>query len=336
MFLFLSFSVITFSVVFIRSVDDLFLVILLWLGVLGITLLVGIIETIYGYHLPLSRFYQTQKEFYLFTPTAVFYNPNNFATFLSLSAPFGLSYFLFSKKMLYRLLSLVSFFASLYMMVETGSRANMLAILLVIVFFIVVASLSRKHRTELILLISGSLLLILVFQERIFNEFSILLTTFRSLPENIGNPTTSIGVRINLIRNGFSFIKSTWGFGVGAGNFESWMQSRAMFSTGYIISSHNWFLEVLVNYGALIFIGYVVFYCGMIVRIFQVLKTHWEDQTMKMIGIGILGSLVGFLIASMSPSSIMAFRPHWLIFAFGLSYINLGLNQARKEVEGRI
>jgi teichuronic acid biosynthesis protein TuaE len=333
MFLFLSFSVITFSVVFLKTVDDLYVIFILWLVFLGVTLLLGISETIFGYHLPLSRFYQTQKAFYLFTPTGVFYNPNNFATFLSLSAPFLLSSFFFSEKLLFRLFSLGSFFVLLYVMVSTGSRSNFLALILVMMYFIVVVFSSLRRRKELVLLISGFILLLVVFKEKIIAEFGSLVTSFQAIPNQIANPTRSIGIRINLIRNGFSFLVTTWGFGVGAGNFERWMQTQAEFATKHIINAHNWFLEVLVNYGMIIFVGYLLLYFGMILQIVRVLKTHWHDHKMRVIGVAILGGLVGFSFAAMSPSSIIAFRPHWLIFAFGLAYINVGLGRLPEEAE---
>ena len=36
----------------------------------------------------------------------------------------------------------------------------------------------------------------------------------------------------------------------------------------------------------------------------------------------LLVSIIGFFVASMSSSSILAFKPQWLLFAFSLSFIN--------------
>lgn len=330
-FLLLSFSVISFSVIFLDRVEDLYLVSVLWMVVLGLAVLWGVSETITGYHLPVSRFHQTQSAFYLYTPTGVFYNPNDFATFLALSAPLPLSFFLFSKKILYRAVSLLTFFGLLYALVATRSRANMLAALLVIVFFIIVMITSRKRKYELWLMLGGSLLLVFVFREKILDEFGVLIAAFQTLPDQIANPTKSIGIRVNLIRNGFYFLKSTWGFGVGAGNFESWMRARAIFRTGHIISAHSWFLEVLVNYGALIFLGYLVFYLGLIYQAFRVFISRQDDQRMKTLGAALLGGMIAFFLASISSSSIIAFRPQWLLFALGLAYINVGLSSSQGQ-----
>jgi hypothetical protein len=44
----------------------------------------------------------------------------------------------------------------------------------------------------------------------------------------------------------------------------------------------------------------------------------------------LLVSLVGFLFASISSSSIMAFKPQWLLFAFALTYLNYFRNREEK------
>jgi teichuronic acid biosynthesis protein TuaE len=323
--LLLSFSLIAFSVVFLESINDLYVVLIIWLALLGLSMLVGVIETYEGIHLPVSRYYQIRYR----VPTAFFYNQNDFATFLSLSSSFLFSFILFSRKIPCRVLSILSSFLLFYMMIATGSRANYLAIIMVILYFIGVALASGKFSGEIILLIFGLLLLGFIFSDRLIDEFTSLLSSLQS----ISNPLVNPSKRINLIRNGFSFLGSTWGFGVGAGNFESWMQTRSVFDTGHIINAHNWFLELLVNYGVIIFIGYILFFLSLIFQIYRVLRTHWDDHYMKVVGVGILGSMVGFPLASLSPSSFARFRPHWLLFALALAYINIGLLMARKQAK---
>jgi len=51
----------------------------------------------------------------------------------------------------------------------------------------------------------------------------------------------------------------------------------------------------------------------------------------KMICEALLVSMVGFFVASMSSSSILAFKPQWLLFAFALSFINYF--HRKKEIE---
>jgi len=328
-FLALSFSLILFSVLFFDTIDDLYIVSIIWLGFLSLMLILGFFESTYGYHLPVSRYYQSQR-LKLF-PTGVFYNENDFATYLSLSAPFLLSYFLFAKKFLYRFLLLGSFLALLYVMVSTDSRANFIAIILEIGFFVVIFFSFQSNRKEILFLITSSILVLLFFPERVLNRAERLLRNFQTLVVQLSTQTESIGHRINLAKNGLLFLLSTWGFGVGAGNVEYWMQTRAYYEIGYRINIHNWFLEVLVNYGIFIFAGYMIFYFSLIYKIFQVLKRNQNDHKMKLIGVAILGSMIGFLAASISSSSIIAFKPQWMMYAIGLTYVNIGLNKSEEE-----
>jgi teichuronic acid biosynthesis protein TuaE len=221
-------------------------------------------------------------------------------------------------------------------MIHTKSRANLLALILVILFFVILSFYSRILRDKLAILLSGTFLIVVIFRERIIYEFGTLIAAFQALPTQIANPTGSIGIRVNLIRNGAHFLIVTRGFGVAAGNFESWMRARAIYPTQNIVNAHGWFLEVIANYGIFIFVGYLVFYLGLIGQIYHVLLTHWNDQKMKIVGVALMGAMFAFSIASTSSSSMIAFRPQWLMFALGLAYVRIGLNidQMQTDMSG--
>ena len=330
-FLFLSFSLIIFSVFYFNTIEDLKVVSMIWLVFLGLTIFIGIIEITYGVHLPVSRLYGTENEYYKYTPTALFYNPNNFATFLSLSVPYLLSYFFFTKKFSYRLLCFLTFLVSLYVLYETQSRANFIAVFLVIGYYLIVFFSLQTKRKEIYYIVAGSLSILLIIPKRILEVLSVLLKSLQSIVTQASSQVGSLGERMNLALNGLLFLLSTWGFGVGAGNIEYWMMTRLQYETGNKINIHNWFLEVLVNYGIFIFVGYMIFFLGMVYKTYSVLKQNNNDRNMKIIGVAILGSMIGFIFASISPSSIMAYKPHWMMYAIGLSYINIGLSNTKEE-----
>lgn len=122
---------------------------------------------------------------------------------------------------------------------------------------------------------------------------------------------------------------STAGFGVGAGNAEYWMENFALYDTFGILNPHNWWLEILINYGVFIFTGYLLFFLSLVRRLWQAYKT--TDGADRMIAEALLLSLVGFSIASISSSSIMAFTPQWLLFAFALAFLNRWRCSLRRE-----
>jgi len=133
---------------------------------------------------------------------------------------------------------------------------------------------------------------------------------------------------MNLARNGLIFLYSTAGFGVGAGNAEYWMANFARYDTAGILNLHNWWLEILINYGIFVFIGYVVMYIGIILKLWHA----WHkavDRKERMIAEALLLAFIGFFFASISSSSIMAFNPQWLLFAFALAFLNWQLRSQK-------
>jgi len=95
---------------------------------------------------------------------------------------------------------------------------------------------------------------------------------------------------------------------VGAGNAEYWMGNFPIYETRGITNPHNWWDEILVDYGIFIFAGYVLFYVGLVARLYKI-HQHLGAGTEKMICEALLVSLVGFFLASISSSSIMALKP---------------------------
>jgi len=98
-----------------------------------------------------------------------------------------------------------------------------------------------------------------------------------------------------------------------------------------ILNPHNWWLEILINYGILIFFGYVAMY----LRVLSQLWRAWhmsKSRSEKMITEALLIAIIGFPIASTSPSSIMAFHPQWLLFAFVFAFISYYYGHQTKRV----
>jgi len=79
---------------------------------------------------------------------------------------------------------------------------------------------------------------------------------------------------MNLIRNGLVFLSSTFGFGVGAGNIEYWMEHNPVYNTSSITNMHNWWIEILVAYGVIIFILYIVFFAKLFMNFYRKYKVQ--------------------------------------------------------------
>ena len=328
LFLLMGISLIFFCTYYFRKKEDLKHLCWIWFGIFSALVILGFWEHLTGEHLIISKFYSETNVNLMFMPTGVFHNPNDYAAFLTLSIPFAICLFRDGEKILLSFLGMETVAGAIYLIVIIGSRANILAILLELVILLLLINLKQKIKLITKLTICMAILLILLSNP---TKGFLLQTT-----EEIGSIVTqtqknsgSMSIRLNLIRNGLLFLHSTAVFGVGAGNFEYYMSNFARYDTKGLINPHNWWLEILVNYGIFIFIGYIIFYLSII---WKLRKIYYEKLSAneKFICEGLLVSLIGFFFASLGPSSIIAFRPQWFLFAFALTFLNYILN--KKEI----
>jgi len=328
-FLFMGVSVIFFSTYYFHEKKDLQILYNLWLYVFGFLIIIGFWEHLTGQHLPVSGYYNEMRTYIMFRPTGVFHNPNDYGTFLALSIPFGFGIVRYGRKKYIRFYGLCSALGAFYLIVATGSRANIIAVLFELVF-ILLFLLNFKRKIKAIIAMGVCIILLFIFFPGPVQEFFSQITEkLNSIASQAELKTGSVGVRINLVRNGLLFLYSTVGFGVGAGNSEYYMANFAQYNTAGILNPHNWWLEILVNYGIFIFIGYVIFYMGIIRNLWKIYRIK-QIREEKMICEALLVSMVGFFFSSISSSSIMAFKPQWLLFAFALAFLNYSRN--KKEV----
>ena len=325
-FLFMGVSVIYLVVHYFRDYRDLRRFHHLWLIVFGALLILGVWEHLTWQHLPISRLYLESRPDLRALPTSVFHNPNDHATYLALSIPFAISMVRYTQSVFSRLLSLAGIAIGLYFVVIVGSRANILAILLEIAFlFLLLTNVEQKIKFIIVTVICSTVVLFLLpgIGVSLFSRISREVMSLAELSSG------SMGVRINLVRNGLIFFRSSIGFGVGAGNAECWMRKFAIYDTAGVLNLHNWWVEILVNYGIVIFLGYAVMYIGVMINLLRIWRRATEIEE-RMIAESLLLSLVGFMIGSVSSSSMMAFNPQWLLLAFALAFLNTYRNNYRR------
>jgi len=186
-FLFMGVSLIFFASYYFRSHRDLHKFYWIWLGMFGGLILLGFWEHLTGQHLPASGYYGETRARLMFRPTGVFNNPNDYATFLALSIPFAFSVLRYARRWLARLIALGASIGAFYLIVATGSRANMLAVLLELAFLVLLlTNLSQKVKIALggVACVAVGLFL---FSEPI-REFSLeLARRFGSCPAEPGS-----------------------------------------------------------------------------------------------------------------------------------------------------
>jgi len=320
-FLAMGVSLIFFATYYFRDHRDLAKLYWIWFGVFCSLILLGLWEHLTGHHLPVSGYYGEAPARFMHCPTGVFKNPNDYATFLSLSIPFAIYLIRYNKCKLVQLGGFGGAATAFYLIVATGSRANLLAVLLELGFLLLFLT-GLKQKTKVAATMAVCVAIAFVVLPGAVRESSLKVAAeLSSIATQAELGIGSVAVRANLARNGLQFLYSTAGFGVGAGNAEYWMARFARHDTAGILNLHNWWLEVLVNYGVLIFGGYVAVYIGIVRDLWHVWRRA-RARGERVIAEAVLVSMVAFAVASMSSSSIMAFNPNWILFALALVLLN--------------
>jgi len=124
-----------------------------------------------------------------------------------------------------------------------------------------------------------------------------------------------------LSRNAFQELHKHSLLGVGAGNAEEHMKAYRT-ETFQILALHNWWLEILVNYGIFIFVLYIVFIFRLLFQLYLV-AVRAGPGVLKVVAESALVGLAGFPIAAVSSSSLVYSRVMWIFFGFALCAVNL-------------
>jgi teichuronic acid biosynthesis protein TuaE len=331
-FLFFGMAVIFAMVSYIDDPAGLDTVHRIWVFVFAVVVLIGFWEHLTGNHLDTSGLYQFENPYpesanyvrLTYMPTGPFRNPNDLGLFFGLSFPLAFVRALRIKASLRRNAAFLLLAASLFVLIKTESRANYLAVGMGFMFWFIF--LGREVNKKKALAGVGALIL----------AISIILPGWITWASTVWNgqmkPLAHIWetdqVRRNLILFGLKSVETTMGIGLGAGGVEPFM-SQYTDMTGEVTNLHNWWLEILADFGIPIFVGYVIFYIGLLISLYRIYRNSSSPQ-MKMIAEGLLMGWVGFFIGSISSSSIVALLPHWMFVGFILCAVNV----YRKERRG--
>jgi O-antigen ligase len=213
----------------------------------------------------------------------------------------------------------------------TGSRTNLLALALMVPSLLVVLVLRKGTSSRrwqwvlglaLLCAIAGILYLGASGQLPVLSLpwVGVQHWRFDTLEAEIEAGAGSGGTRIKLIEGGLAAIRDSRLLGVGPGNAEYHMRERP--GLELVHNLHNWWLEVLVNGGLAVFLGYLVFYGALLWNLFRIAVGN-ADKLVAFASAGLFAALVGYTVGSLSPSSAIHFTPMWIHFGLGLAVINL-------------
>ncbi|MCM3031982.1 teichuronic acid biosynthesis protein TuaE [Niallia sp. MER 6] len=306
------------NVTFTR-VSRLIIFYVIWMGMTLLLMAIGLVNHYLHIQLPTSSLYGA-GEYRIGYPTAVFFNQNDFAAFLSISFFFYLAAAKNGSSIKVRIPALVLSVLSFYVIYLTQSRAGILSVLIGLCFYVFLLVNDKLKKLLLIGAFSAAGIAVLLFSGRLIGKFQHAFTQANlygvdeTMPSNLA--------RINLLRNIQQYIIDTFGIGVGAGNIPYYLKNHPVFSTGGVQQAHNWLAEIAGNFGIFILLGYVGLILSLFIQLYRIYKKA-NSRTYKMLLEASMLGLAAFMASSISPSTVSNLYFHWVLMGFIISVLSV-------------
>ncbi|MCL6587111.1 MAG: O-antigen ligase family protein [Anoxybacillus sp.] len=275
----------------------------------------AIVELHFNIHFPVSRVV-AQPDLYngVRRATATFYNENDFSFYLVLIAPMFLLNILY-KKGIERLWNVLFVGAIFYIVIANDSKLCLIALLTQ-----VIALWWLNQKAKVRKLSVAALFIFAIFF--IIFKWSYLQHSYSLVKQQLYSGSGSTFIRKELIFHGIDFFKNSYFLGIGPGNFETNISiATAGKGINGIFNAHNWWIELLANYGLIIFSLYVTMFLLLLIQLHNIGKSN--VTTYSYYGKLFLISFIGFVFASASSSNIFYTWYQWLHFALALAIINI-------------
>lgn len=244
-----------------------------WILLFSVTLPITLVELFFDIHLPISvqgegnvmnygNGLVIERNF----ASVTFGNLNQYNTILTYILPFVFSFFLYSikksdKRLITISLSLVLTLS--YIIIINSSRAAIASLLITITIFMLY--IVKNIKSLLFFTLFFSLFFFILINN--FPETFIVIAS-RIQMQGFGDHSRS-----EIIKNGLNALANSFYLGVGSGNFKAVMANVYKLE---LTAPHNLFLEVLVQYGLIIFTFFVLEFFRFFKRLWGIKKTHYK------------------------------------------------------------
>jgi teichuronic acid biosynthesis protein TuaE len=251
------------------------------------------------------------------SPTGFHWNPNDLAIAMILLVPF----FLFYNREKIKWIAILSICIIIIM---TSSRTVLLSLgILFIIYFLFY----KKKLTTIILV----LLLSTFFFNQLQNmkesenpQISDIANIASSIQDIINNDLLigeSLSIRRELATNGINAFIKTYGLGVGGGGSIA-VQENVGGVDGRITSMHNFWLEILVDSGLVFTMTFFLWYILLTKDLYKI-GIESKSSYLRYLGKSISLSMIIFIPAAISASSVIYFFPMWLLFGIALATLEV-------------
>jgi teichuronic acid biosynthesis protein TuaE len=272
------------------------------------------------------------------SPTGLFFDPNNLGAALALLLPFMWFWYEFVPGTAGRLGSVLFTVAGLVVLVETGSRGGELALILdLFALPFVLPPRVRAWAGGALVVGVGALVALVAWARslgpaahlpRALSKLARIPDLFTvTLPKHLppSQAPGSVGIRWALYRSGIQALKDH-PFGLGPRGAERWYHYWVVhpgpYNTYGIIDAHNLWLELAIDFGWLGLGLFGLAYLGLLVACYRAARS--ADPLKRALGRAGFPALVGFVLGSLSPSSVLiGFEVMWVVFGLAVAAARL-------------
>jgi teichuronic acid biosynthesis protein TuaE len=326
-FLTMGTSLIFFAAFYLRGERQLAAVFRLWFAVLVLLVAFGYYQTLTGYQLPISQL-SDEEGTNRFLPMGTFPRLNQYATFLALSAPLLLSLFACAERFWLAALAGAGLLPVVHLILIIQSQSSLLTVAAQVLTAIALFMPRRRRWFAIILAVVGFGALLIITPQPLEDAIDVTTDQVERWYEQMTEGQSSLGVRFRLALNGLLFFLDSGGLGIGAGNFNAYIEEEGVYSTLYqagdeqilITYPHNWWIELLSEYGLLVFVGFIAVFVTLVLRVAAIYRQATTPMD-RLIGQALILGLVGYVFAGIGPGHFTAFRPQWVLLALAVAYV---------------
>ncbi len=258
-------------------------------------------------------------------PTGFHWNPNDLAVLLSIAFPFFLFY---SKKWI----AIFGNVIIIWIIIQCGARIVLVScFIMVLISFLFINK--RNYIVHLVIFItilfcSSNGFSLLNGKYPKFNEIQSFTYGLLGVKQPIYGVINedlkkgSIALRKELIKFGINSSVAHYGLGVGGGNSRHELEKIGGMGEKKIVNLHNFWVEILMEGGAIYLLSFIVWYCMMLWKLFKASRTVKEKQ-LNYFSKSLFVALCGYIISAITPSAVIYFLPMYVLFAFAISTINI-------------
>lgn len=272
---------------------------------------VSLIEILTGIHLSVSRlsgvpdvgmvsFVKTNTRL----ATGIFYNENDLCSFLAIFTP-TIFYNRQQQKKSLRWIPWIVFAFVLFVLLKDDANIAIGCVVLGAVYY---WGKNNKVTTTVFILPLFLTPVVLI------GGYVIIRHVMDVLKTQVGNMQLGFGslkMRVDIYRTAVQAVVNTFGLGVGAGGFSRYVQMTNPQSL--LVNPHNWWLEILSQYGVLVFILYCTCFGKMLFDI-----THKNKEMFSAGRTLVTACFISFFFACIISSSFLGYGYQWLLFSMGM------------------